>query len=637
MLLARVKEVEYLTAQGASERARKAEEFLAFVSELPQIERDQALRVSSHDLSTAWWDVAFYRKGSPAKYPQQLSDQNLRALLFDRDRALNAKSMKVSYGLATTREVVSERIGRVFAWFGRQTDRLPSFPRFPKLPQKIMRPMSAVGDRAGSVLPMLQTRVSVSNAQRTRSLTKYAVLSVADLAKGVGAFAGDFFTPFPLRAVIPEKWFTKTGPIFVALEKNADRALSDSERKLLEEYGALEKYYARQKLLKENPKWFKGLHVAKTTRRWAIAGVTVLAVGAAVLQSAWGDGTVDVETLLNDPKYALGDHQVQLINETLPFPHLAIRIGDEVFSYGVDRMTMTRASEYLSVQIGKEEAGVGAFLKRQRSVQVITLDLDDERVLRLRRHLALHTQKRYENVTLMNDCSTMVARALQSEASVKIPKMIDPSPSSVILYFAGERLAGNPVVNSARLVTATKGQNPWLHVLRNAWVNIQEAKFYFAPMTIAPFQVGRAVMDANLDQRPVQYHSKEQLQAYERYRDDAEKTIVEDPEIALYLEHADRIRKNPRQKEVVGEYFQQIYERELAQLESRNADFYDLVSSFYRLQYLSEAEKEIRGATSFNLSEALGDSKFEKELRAVVGTIDEAIGEKTPETQRDQR
>lgn len=617
--LARGYEGRYLRASTSAERAAATDDFLAFLSRLPDVSKSEGFTVSDHSLSTAWWDIAFYRRGAPVRFPQRLTDENMAALLIHPDRRIQAETLRTAYGIANARMRLTEQFTRVNAWFDA---RLPKFKGWGTEKTVVKLPNWDLGQR-------LTAKVKVSNAERTNSLTKYAVLKLKDLVVGVGMFAGNVLSPVPLRVILPGRWFRATDPIFRALEKNPARELLPKEVDLLRKYGALEVYEKRRLALLANPKWYKGVHIVDGVAKWAIAGAAAVAIGAAFVQSAWGDGTLSVEELLNDPQFALESGQIQLINETVPFPHLAIRIGDEVFSYGVEQMTMTRAKDYLTQNLkGGEVKGalprLMAYVRGRRSVQVTTLNLDEASVLRLRRYLALQTQKRYQNVTFMNDCSTMIARALRSEAGVKIPNLIDPSPSSMTLYFAQERIFGNPQVASVRLVTAGPNQDPWLHLLRNAYVNLQESKLYYDPRSLIPVTAGRIALDARKTDADLQYHTREQLEAYSRYRDDAEKMILEDPDIGLYLENSAAIMKDPESKLAVSEYFDKVYKRELAQMEGRSADFYDLISGYYRIQFLSDVEREILGKSSMNISETFRDPVFLKELNQVVANIDAA-------------
>lgn len=160
----------------------------------------------------------------------------------------------------------------------------------------------------------------------------------------------------------------------------------------------------------------------------------------------------------------LKNSQVQILNETAPFPHTAIRIGNMVFSHGVESLTQTPVDFYLKRNLvnGQGQGGVPSFKEKtsvqnsfaglQRGVDSVILNLDPATVLQMRDFLMEQNAKIYNNKTFVNSCATMIVRVLKEQGvSVSMP-LLDASPSILLAQLSLQSAAGFQNKNGEPLV-----------------------------------------------------------------------------------------------------------------------------------------------------------------------------------------
>jgi len=371
-----------------------------------------------------------------------------------------------------------------------------------------------------------------------------------DIGKPIIRFAA----PIPLP-----KGQTPTGVIFRKLWNNPHYAPTTSELGVLRKYQAEEKFFRKQKFMLANPNWTKFRKLISQTV--TAAKYATYAAAANYMYQQIKGGLLNYEEFTTDPKYKLQPGQVQIINETVPFPHTAIRIGDKVYSYGVTHMTSRPVNEYLKLQeiqallkkdnntnnegslktssaTASENAkgfsrNIGLTLPR--SVQVITLNLSVDERNKLKRYLELQIGKKYANTTLVNDCTTMIMRALSINTSVNVSKIIDASPSQTAMYFAAEKTAGNTKVGPIYQVSLEEADNKHTHLLRNTWINIIESKLFIDLFYLN--QPHRLYIDHSLSDEELQYHEPAMQEAMRSIEEDAKKLIIDDPFIQLWEIH----------------------------------------------------------------------------------------------------
>ena len=189
-----------------------------------------------------------------------------------------------------------------------------------------------------------------------------------------------------------------------------------------------------------------------------------------------------------NPTNSNGDHQVEILAETTPFPHVALQVGNQVYSYGVKTMTISPVQEYLGRSTEQADPNANSALraaeKVSRSVQVMTLNLTPDEVQQLTRDLNLAKNKDYNNITWVNDCSSMVFRALRRHSNIEMPTTIDPSPGNVIMYLAALKDLGaknnqqQQLVDSISQIDFSPSGSSVGRTLGNVWINRIEGSLY---------------------------------------------------------------------------------------------------------------------------------------------------------------
>jgi hypothetical protein len=250
----------------------------------------------------------------------------------------------------------------------------------------------------------------------------------------------------------------------------------------------------------------------------------------------------------------------------------------------------------------------------------IQADMSPE-YLRLRRQLSLQENKEYKNITFVNDCATMVVRALKAETSIQIPKFIDASPSSIVMYFGTEKMAGSKRVESVRLVLGEKSQNPTLQLLRNAYINAREARLFYAPLNVALNQGRRAYFGATTTPKELQHFDEAFLERQRARFDDVEAELREDASLKFYLRNADRVAKDSTLGRQAKDYFASVYDEGLARIEASDASLDQILGALYSLQYYSNAEERLLKARSFDLKKALDDPEFYSEIQDLLESV----------------
>jgi hypothetical protein len=655
-LFAKGLDLDYYRAETAAKRAEARAKFFRWADELAgEVRSVEAAAIPSADLSAAWWRIAFARRNSSSVEKGLLEMGELDAILRARDPGARLRALDSAYRISEFRLRTSLHFDRAAGKIGtalrkarkgiskRTYERLPGSLR--ERAESILAKTAAVGRRARELPAYFDVSPRVSNANRARTVTLYAALKLRSILIG----GIDFLSPVHLRTFLPERWLERTAPIFSKLEKDPKFVPMGEDLEILRRYGAEAAFEKRSALLAKNPKWFRTLRIADRTYRWGVAALGAVAIALAVEQSALGDEPpVDIDAFLADPKNRLLPNQIQLLNETIPFPHLAVRIGDVVYSYGVSHMTSQPIGAYLRSHQPQGD-GSGGFFSRQRSVQVVTLDLAPDETAKiqrhfrdqdgraydfeaiqsemnpeyreLRRHLSLQEKKKYENVTLVNDCASMVVRALNLQTSMRVPTAIDPSPSSILMYLGAEKMLGNPRVKSIRLVKGSRDQSPVLQLLRNAYVNAREARLYFHPLSFAVAQGHRTYLEASRGARGLQYFDSDFLSRERERRDSIEEEVRADRDLDYYLKNRETIARDSTHWKKAQEYFQEVYSDQLGRIESGYNELDDILGSLYRLEYYAEAEKELLGSKSFDLQKSLDDPEFFSEIQELLRSV----------------
>lgn len=252
--------------------------------------------------------------------------------------------------------------------------------------------------------------------------------------------------------------------------------LSLDEKMFLMSHNLVEAFDQRGEFLRTHPKVYQ---LRKTYEITQIAATNLAYIAAAgfAINSVHNEATL--ESLVTDEKYKTSDSEIQIINETVPLPHLAIRIGDRVYSYGQEFMTANNVIDYFE---SNYQNGANSDLLAP-ATQVVTYSLSRPEVERLTKFLEAQHGKRYENVTGVNDCASMCVAALKANTSLddEILNAFHFSPSIAIL-----KLMANPKCKNAfTLNFSANKKHDDLRLARNAWINFVETKLFLNPALLA--------------------------------------------------------------------------------------------------------------------------------------------------------
>lgn len=236
----------------------------------------------------------------------------------------------------------------------------------------------------------------------------------------------------------------------------------------------------------------------KKTQKISRKGYEVFVLAIASLFAIHTAGNVatmaQTQDVILDPESSLmsslplKNDQIQVLNETVPFPHIAIRIGNMVYSHGVHHLSQTPVDEYMQSERLKENAPAKGLLGisqklgvLKRNIDTVILNLDEKTVLGIRDQLLKETNKEYNNKTFVNSCASMTVRVLVSQGVDINQGVLDASPSILLSYLSLEALAGRknkeglPLVAGIYTLQYTKNRNPENHSFRNLVIRQIEA------------------------------------------------------------------------------------------------------------------------------------------------------------------
>ncbi len=435
-------------------------------------------------------------------------------------------------------------------------------------------------------------------------------------------------SPVPLPRIL-----MKSDRIFAEQFLNPERQLTPEETRILEEAGGLTAYKDKQDFMQAHPNWAR-------FRRWVQIGlVTALSLNTLfvanfALHLSGDDALVSVDEFVSNSTYRLESSQVRIYNESVPFPHMAIEIDGRVYSYGQTHMTVSSATEYLLSQdiagLLRARAVAEGELKETntllsrvfqltglnnmpRSVQMITLNLPQEAKDRLKRSLEMSTGMRYRNNTLVMDCASMIAMALQDNAAVPIPKIIDASPSSVMMYLAGlktlaiKNADGTPLVGDIKQVAMGAKDNSQLHLFRNLMINSLEGKIFWYNFALEAAH--RTYLDIRFGKKNFQYWDPEVRSQVESWQKTVEDEFIEGvvgDQINRFHDEATQLASVPvtgrdvtwadrmqRFRDILIGYMRSEQATDLEKVNSPDTSFEDTIRAAYRYESFGALQENL--------------------------------------------
>jgi hypothetical protein len=412
-----------------------------------------------------------------------------------------------------------------------------------------------------------------------------------------------------LRILLPvpvPKRRTEVEKIFLKLWKDPAYEPSQEEWKILRESETESLFAGRKKFLQANPK----ASLVRPAAGFGAGGLLYLSAAAALNQAReMSENTQTLNAYLDSPNEdEEGKPTVQLIVETTPFPHTALRIGDKVYSYGVEYMTSRGFTEYVlgaAPATKSAEPDKNNFYSRltdtgaksmARAMRVTDLNLTPEQVNKLRRELEMNTGKAYDNRTFINDCATMIKRALEVNSDIRIPGVIDPLPSVSSAYLSMRKALGDNQVGITKMVTEnTGGALKNFTVARNAYIGMMEGKI---ALVSAPFNLPvRGYMDLFKKDEDLQFHTPEVKAEILKWQENARASLAKEVEEALGGPNfAESLRMQPesasKAKRVAAarNLLESIFERNLEEakeiLAFPRAEFQDIIVATEKVETL---------------------------------------------------
>ena len=371
----------------------------------------------------------------------------------------------------------------------------------------------------------------------------------------------NFLNPLPMR-LLP----SPTKKIFLALWQDAHFLPTSEQWQILERFHLTSAFLQRQQFLQSHPSWHRhrrSLRTGINLLHWTSAGL-----GTLLIYQQLQSEMINLQQLLNDPKWQLAPHQVQIINETVPFPHTALRIGNTVYSYGQRHLNIKSIQEYLAMrdvaqllrdryqqdsQIqdrqGKQSWDLNQTITKlglerlPQSLQIITLNLTLQQVGKLQRYLELQMAKEYYNVTFVNDCTTMTLRALSLATDFKFSRLMDASPAQMMMYFSALLALKDRRVSSITQVVLREDFNQWGHLARNSYINILESRIFLDLMWFN--QIYRLWIDLTV--KELEWYNPEVLAVIQEWEKFVEEELATNPQIKIIDEKFRTLNGNSEQ------------------------------------------------------------------------------------------
>jgi hypothetical protein len=257
-----------------------------------------------------------------------------------------------------------------------------------------------------------------------------------------------YFFPVPLPVRVRNRLSTdaRLRGIFEKIyQSQGDEIILNTEdEKYLKDLGLLEAFRSKARFANELP-YFPLVH--RSISNLYTLGVYFYFLSNLALYQALEDPqnrTDPVQYLEQELK----SHQIQIIFEQVPFPHMAIRIGDRVYNYGLKQFLSFDVATYFAMTqnnfLNSKNTSAAdnsmiqdltqAWTDWPDSKVVFTVDAEIEKVDRLFQFLEQQSYKKWENHFFVNTCSSMCAEALKI-VDIDIPWVAEPSPGQTMSYF----------------------------------------------------------------------------------------------------------------------------------------------------------------------------------------------------------
>lgn len=406
-------------------------------------------------------------------------------------------------------------------------------------------------------------------------------------------FGANFVIPLPVPLI------GKKNRLLNKQLSDPDYRLTNDDMKILRnDETEIENFHLRGQFLKRYPWW---TFIRQKSKQITVAGLSVV-MGLSVSQAYQMErNTVSIQNYVAEAQMTTpSTPKVQILIETTPFPHTAIRIGNKVYSYGTSHMSAITVGEYFSIPITKPNESQtdlkseGIEVARSlvsRSVRAVDIQLRPEQLYKLRSQLELQTAKRYKNITGINDCATMIARILKENSTIDVPVIVDAYPTTMGSYLTLRHLLGDSKVGETSMIVPNTSLKS-TYLVRNTWIAMLEAKAMFS---LLPVSISRRVyFETTTDSKDISYYDPKIALQIESWKDQINEEISN--QISSYsLNHKQELKElsNESLNQILTDVINPQVEESMQILSSKDAEFEDILLNQEKYNLLIQKKKQI--------------------------------------------
>ncbi len=394
------------------------------------------------------------------------------------------------------------------------------------LPNKVINILTRYIGAKGFISPFLDEALPLTSKMKHLLIDKTLFLL-------------DSVNPIPISQIKSSfpNFFTRHGQnelssirkIFKRQYENPEIILSQNESDLLRSKGLLSAYKNKAEFLAKNKNFVK-------VRKFVDYNLSILQVVSTVMLIEMAHTLYTEKIKINEflEQDQLANDQIQIIVDEVPFPHLSLRVGDYIYSYGTELFTKTHYKTYLqSTEMNAwlatrgyekedlENNGSSIKLKlpsSSHSAVVSTLKIDKDERLKLFDYLESNLNKAYKNVTAVNDCATMVVNALKKTTSIEIPALVDASPNQINLWLNSIQLSGKSKVNRVQHVITQDSSREKYHFFRTLFLSAVENRVFIKFLPV--MKSYQATINATHSGAEIQWYNEIELKIQDNIKNE---------------------------------------------------------------------------------------------------------------------
>jgi hypothetical protein len=393
---------------------------------------------------------------------------------------------------------------------------------------------------------------------------------------------GTFFQFFDLISPIkiPLRWSHPAQPTIHQFFKDSDFVLNSLERELLKKHGVYNAVLNRELTYQLTPfgRVIRPFHRLQLRSREALREFALWSALTFAISQIALDPMIPMSQYLNSEKTPLARNEIQILSQTTPFPHVSIRIGGWIYSYGQTHLYRSTPENYfrnpspsiLGLTRTTEESFRSGSLAPIEEVFQVTLPQAE--VDRLEKDLLNHLGAAYRNQTHVMDCSSMIALTLRKNTSLFVPKFLDASPFLTESTLRFHQLFLKAGAIKSFLVTNTQGDPISQPALRNSVLHFLDARLYiYAPIFTFLLRSYTELTDSIW---PLQEFDDQTKAVLSEFSNRAKQAVQEDIDIIRFNSRVKTVseRGNAQEKEQLLSDIDFVIELRLEEIESALQD-----------------------------------------------------------------